>query len=304
MLKAEYPMHVYHVRRDAKLAGLAIVVEDRVIPVPFIGAKGFCPAGILVEDAEIQQALLVELQKKLRRHMLYLEIYEPDTGSALEYPAKWRRDFHINYVIDLTQGIGEVRKNYSRAIRRNLRRAELEQPRWRLVTTVQELRTVHRLLCSTSQRVHAPALPWKLLRTVFNQLGPRTGCRCYVAEVPDGVGGWITINTRIELVYGDRAIDWYTGSVEQYADTQIGTWMVDRILADLVRCGVRCFDFGGAGREGGDYGPAEFKRRFGGQQISISRYQYRFHPHLLAIARMLYRVIRRSGGTGNREVTT
>ena len=301
--KSSVPTHVYHALQEGRLAGLALIIEDRILPFPFFGAKGFCPAGLLTENEDVLQALLLAMQKGLRRRMLYLEVYEADTEETPVYPTNWRRDHHLNYHIDLGLGMAEVRRRYSRAIRRNVKRAELEQPRWRLVATVGELRAVWRLLRDTSLRVGAPVLPWQLLRTVFHQLGPRKGCRCYVAEIPDGSGEWVMVNTRVELVWGSRAIDWYTGGVESFSQMQIGTWLVDRILADLERAGVRVFDFGGAGRMGGDYGPAEFKRRFGGERVSICRFQYRFHPWLLAIARQCYRLIWRSGNKGKREVT-
>jgi len=53
------------------------------------------------------------------------------------------------------------------------------------------------------------------------------------------------------------------------------------------------FDFGGGGRVGEDYGSAEFKRRFGGREIEISRHVQVYHPWLRALVRRGWRLLGR-----------
>jgi serine/alanine adding enzyme len=275
--------------RGSRLVGLAPVIIDRLAPLPLVGSKAFLPCGLLAEDEETHAALLRGLLARLRRRGLYLEIFDPGRGlDGLRLAHGFRADRHRNYLLDLRPPIEEIRARYSRAVRRNLRQAEAHGLRMRRVGSPLDLRTVHRLLQSTSERVAAPSLPWELLKAVHHRLAPLGMSHVYLAEQLDGTG-WQPVNTRVELVWGGRAIDWYTGAARGLSHLQAGPWLVDQVLEDLRRRGVTLFDFGGAGRAGEDYGPAEFKRRFGGREIEVTRYQAVFHPRLTRLAAAFWR---------------
>lgn len=264
--------------------GLAPAIVDRLAPVPVIGSKAFLPAGLLCDSDEVHEELLAALRRWLRWRGLYLEIFDPGRSlDELRLRCGYRIDRHRNYVLDLTQPLAAIRGRYSRAVRRNLRQAEEHGLRVRPASSVDDLRTVHRLLRATSDRVAAPALPWALLKAVHHRLAPLGMARTYLAEEPAGEA-WRAVNTRVELIHGGRVIDWYTGADPKRVHTQAGPWLVDQVLSDLRQRGATLFDFGGAGRQGEDYGPAEFKRRFGGREIEVTRYQAIFHPWLTKVA--------------------
>lgn len=275
---------VCSVWRGSEAVGLAPVIVDRLAPLPLVGAKAFLPAGLLCDDDETHEALLAALAKRLRWRGLYLEIFDPGRGlDDLRARHGFRADRHRNYLIDLLPAMEKIRGRYSRAVRRNLRQADEHGLRMRPASSVEDLRTVHAMLQATSERVAAPSLPFELLRAVHHRLAPLGMARVYLAEVPEGER-WRAVNARIELLHGGRAIDWYTGADPAMVHTQAGPWLVDKVLADLKGRGATLFDFGGAGRQGEDYGPAEFKRRFGGREVEVTRYQAVFHPWMTRLA--------------------
>jgi len=290
--KAGQPCLVEGVRRDGRLAALGLVLLDRLMPVPLLGQKAFAPAGVLAEDADARAELLERLDHKLRRLNLYFEQYVDHRGWDAEMAARGARtDRHRNFLVDLSPPLEDLRTRYSRAVRRNVASAERLGFRWRLARGPEELARVHSVLRETSRRVGAPPLPWPLLKAVHHELVPAGLCRIYVAlpaANPD-----LPVSTRVELLHKGRAIDWFTGTDGAWAESQVGAWLVDRILADLGARGVQVFDFGGGGRVGEDYGPAEFKRRFGGREIEISRHVQVYHPWLRALVRRGWRLLGR-----------
>jgi lipid II:glycine glycyltransferase (peptidoglycan interpeptide bridge formation enzyme) len=57
--------------------------------------------------------------------------------------------------------------------------------------------------------------------------------------------------------------------------------------------GYRLLDFGGAGLPEEEYGPREFKRRFGGRLVNLGRYTIVHKPKMLKLIQNLYKVRRR-----------
>lgn len=291
LLQAGLTTQVESVVRQGELRGLAIVLLDQLFPLPLIGRKAFAPAGLLCVDDEARAELMQRLDCALRGRCLYFECFTEGRGQdAFMEGLGLRTDRHRNFLVELDAPVEVLQAAYSRGIRRNIRHAEELGFRWRLAHGPHELRRVHELLLETSRRVTAPPLPWPLLRAVNHSLVPAGLCRIYVAETPQGA----IVNTRIELLHGTRAIDWFTGTDTAWVDSQVGSWLVDRILQDLRARGIRVLDFGGAGRVGESYGPAEFKRRFGGREVDVSRHVRQYHPRLTRLARAGWRFFKRT----------
>ena len=289
---AGLPCVLEGVERDGRLAGLALVLLDRLLPVPLLGQKAFAPTGVLAEDDGARAELLDRLDRRLRRLNLYFEQYVDHRRWDAEMAARGARtDRHRNFLVDLRVPLDELRGRYSRAVRRNVAAAEGLGFQWRLARGPEELSRVHALLLETSRRVGAPPLPWPLLKAVHHELVPAGLCRVYVAMPAAQTSR--PVAARVELLHGGRAIDWYTGTDSAWTESQVGTWLVDRILADLRERGVQVFDFGGGGRQGEAYGPAEFKRRFGGREIEISRHVQVYHPWLRNVVRRGWRLLGR-----------
>jgi serine/alanine adding enzyme len=280
-------VHAVQARLGSDLVGLALVFEDSLYPLPLIGKKGFCPGGFLAHDLEVKTVLLEGLKKHFARKQLYLEVYEAQ--STLEPLAQnnLSTQDYLNFLIDLREEQAETFDKYNRSMRRNIRRAAANALRLKEVTTTGDLKAAFRLLRRTSRRVQAPLLPWVLFKAIFEHLVPAGFVKIYLAEMPDGQA-WRPVNTRVELLYQGVATDWFTGSDESTAQQQTGAWLVDQVLRDLKSKGIQTFDFGGAGRVGQNYGPAEFKRRFGGEEVGVRRVLHTYHPHLKQLARKVF----------------
>jgi hypothetical protein len=279
--------------QSGELAGFAPIILDKLAPIPLLGCKAFAPAGMLAVNQTVYAHMQAWCDKRLSSRALYFEQYiEDDARRAWFDQSGFRVDEHRNFLISLAGEPGAFRHAFSRAISRNVRRGKAMNLRWEPVRDPEGLRQALGLLNETCQRVQAPCLPWPLLRAVFRVLVPREMARIYLVWLKVD-GRDVPINARVELMYHGKAIDWYTGSAESHIHTQAGTWLVDKILEDLQAAGMKSFDFGGGGRVGEDYGPAEFKRRFGGKEIRVTRFQRVYHPRLLKLASRGWKLIYR-----------
>jgi hypothetical protein len=279
--------------QNGKLAGLAPIILDKLAPIPLLGYKAFAPAGMLAENQAVYAQMQAWCDSKLAGRALYFEQFIEDDARRDWFDYRgFRVDEHRNFLISLAGEAGAFRHAFSRAISRNVRRGKAMNLRWEPVRDPEGLRQALGLLNETCQRVQAPCLPWPLLRAVFRVLVPREMARIYLVWLKVD-GRDVPINARVELMYHGKAIDWYTGSAESHIHTQAGTWLVDKILEDLQAAGMKSFDFGGGGRVGEDYGPAEFKRRFGGKEIRVTRFQRVYHPRLLKLASRGWKLIYR-----------
>jgi lipid II:glycine glycyltransferase (peptidoglycan interpeptide bridge formation enzyme) len=86
------------------------------------------------------------------------------------------------------------------------------------------------------------------------------------------------------LVFGQVAYDWYAGADPTAKVLHAGELLTWKAILTAKERGAVSFDFGGAGRPLHDYGPREFKQRFGGALTNCGRYTKVLRPIRLALA--------------------
>ena len=178
--QAGIPSHGFHVRLGDEIRALAVVIEDRLLPLPVLGVKGFCPADVLALDPEAERCLLNGITRRLRKRMLYLELFRPQQElESWRTELGYRLSAHRNYHIDLRQGHEKLWRGYSRSMRRNIGHAQEAGLVVRPLHGEHELPRLHEMLAATSRRVGAPLLPWPLLKAAARELMPLHMLRIY-----------------------------------------------------------------------------------------------------------------------------
>ena len=86
------------------------------------------------------------------------------------------------------------------------------------------------------------------------------------------------IGARVVLTYNNVIHDWYAGSLNNASSLYPNDYLVWYILKWGVENNYKLFDFGGAGKPDVEYGPREFKRRFGGDLVNHGRHTYIHSP--------------------------
>ena len=93
------------------------------------------------------------------------------------------------------------------------------------------------------------------------------------------------IGTRVILLFNETVYDWYAGASQKSLDLYPNDLLVWHVLRWGAENGYKQFDFGGAGKPEVEYGPREFKRRFGGSLVNYGRHVRVSSPFKMHITR-------------------
>lgn len=195
---------------------------------------------------------------------------------------------HLNYLIDLDPPGEEIRKNFSKSIRKHIHVAQRMKLVVHEVTDRAQIPIVYDLLKQTYRRIRIALPSLDLFEAAFDVLVPKKMLKIFLIEAENRC-----ISTRLVLAYKGTIIDWYTGSDREFARYYPEELAISYILQWAKDNGYRLFDFGGAGLPNEQYGPRIFKEKFGGALVNFGRNSYVHHPAVLKISKMGYEALRR-----------
>jgi serine/alanine adding enzyme len=195
---------------------------------------------------------------------------------------------HLNFLIDLDQPEETIWRKISKSGRRNVRKSRKKGTIIEELTERQKLTIAYQLLRETYARVQIPLPSPTLFEAAFDILAPRGMFKIFLARVDEHYVG-----TRFLLMHKGRIIDWYAGDDRAFSAYCLNELLVWHILSWGKEHHFHLFDFGGAGKPDEDYGPREFKARFGHTLVNYGRNICVHHPHLLRFSRWGYQAYRR-----------
>lgn len=190
---------------------------------------------------------------------------------------------HLNFLIDLNRSSEEIWGDIHKSRRKGINRAEkkgivVEEMR------SEELRTFYDVVGETYKNVRIPLPDYSLFQAINDVLTPKRMAKFYVAKHEGDVVG-----ARLVLDYKDVVYDLYAGSYPQYMNYYVNEALVWHILKEHAN-ERKIFDFGGAGKPDKEYGPREFKRRFGGELVNFGRYSKVHSPLKMKVAEKGFKI--------------
>ena len=227
------------------------------------------------ESGAIRQAVLSQIRN----------LYPPVDRAVFETSGYEWQD-HMNYLLELSPGESALLSGMSKSRRKSIAGAERAGMHL-LESGSSDLTLVYRLLQETYSRVKVPLAPRSLFESAFSLLVPQGQLWCLVAAV-----GGSSCAVRLVLRWKNTLYDWYAGSSELGREHHADEWLVWQILHQGIEEGCTLFDFGGAGIPGEAYGPAEFKRRFGGRAINPGRFERIYRPIASRLTKTAYGIWR------------
>src|SRR6266571_4154603 len=205
----------------------------------------------------------------------------PEDRSAFESVVyEWEE--HLNFVVDFDQPLEILWSRMSKARRKAIERADnlgLQM----VELGPRDLGPCYELLKATYSRAKVPLADRSLFSSAFELLRDSGHLWALGARSSDSL-----CSVRLVLRWKRTLFDWYAGSSELGRSIHADEWLVWQILQKGVDCECAAFDFGGAGAPGSDYGPGEFKRRFGGRKIEPGRFVKTYHPWTRRVATSVY----------------
>src|SRR5437773_9133770 len=228
--------------------------------------------------------LLGALDEMARKSALLTQIRNlkvpSDRGTFESIGYRW--EDHLNFIVNLDQSEESLSRSLSKGRRKAIEKADRSGLQL-LEVRREQLPSAYELLEQAYSRAGIPLADRSLFENALKYLG--TSAHLWVLWALSS--GWLCA-LRFVLRWNTALFDWYAGSSDLGRALHADEWLVWQLFRKGIAAGSRAFDFGGAGTSGGDYGPGEFKRRFGGEIIVPGRFVKTYHPVVLRIARAIY----------------
>jgi len=235
------------------------------------------------------QLLMDAFDKLVNREALFCEVWNlfdvQDHTVFNEMGYEWFD--HLNYLIDLKQPIEDILASFSKSRRKNLRKSEQAGVVVNEVTKIEDIDIFYKLLQENYDRIRVPLVSKTLFKSAFDYLVPKQMAHFFLATHRGN-----EIGARVVLTYKNLVYDWYAGSRNNSRRLYPDELLVWEILQWSVKRDYECFNFGGAGKPDEEYGPREFKRRFGGELVNLGRYRKKYSSIKLKLAKLGYRAYR------------
>ena len=295
-------MHQVYARTKGLIPEVLFFVESGAIRGSLLsvrqtwghGALARCFSRSLIQagpqgDLGAVRPLLEEHRRLALRTSVFSEVRPIMPDPSLQEVARscgFRWEPHLNFLLELSSGEAELWNSMSKSRRKNIRSAEKSGLSIRDVDRTEDVLQLHRLVEETCARAGLPSPDPTLFQAAHDILGPRREwiALCVLEDKTP-------VAARSVLVSNGFLHDWYAGSSNRGRELHADEWLVWEILRRGVAESRHTFDFGGSGRVGEEYGPGEFKRRFGGREVRPGRMFAVYHPIEYAIGRMAWKTM-------------
>ena len=270
--------------RVATLSGLASRLASRSIWY----AEPICDP--TAEGVEALRQLVAAHDARARGRCLFTEVRvlaaPEQERSALEACGYEWRDY-LNYVVDTTPDADVLYRHISKTNRNKINRSVRRGVEIEIDCTRRGIERMYALVRESYQRSEVPLAGIELFHAARQQLGDE------IVQVRIATHQGRDVAAGIGLVYAGRFFAWYGGTLRlpSIAPFDCLTWDEVRWSSEN---GLDCYDFGGAGWPDEEYGPREFKKKFGGELVRYGRYRRVYSPFKLRLAETAYGLIRGS----------
>ncbi|MFN3189920.1 MAG: lipid II:glycine glycyltransferase FemX [Aureliella sp.] len=240
--------------------------------------------------AALKQLLRVH-DRKMKSTTLFSEVRAIKAAecerSALEQSGYEYSDY-LNYVVDTRPDQDELFSRLSKSCRSKVKRSIKRGVEIEAGESKEQLDTMYRLVQTSYERSGVPLVDRRLFTEALERLGNE------VVQVRIARFEGEAVAAGISLAFRGRFYAWYGGGMRRpgIAPFDVLTWDEIRWASEN---GFQCYDFGGAGWPDEEYGPREFKAKFGGDLVSYGRYRKVSAPVALKLAEQSYALLRSRG---------
>ncbi len=252
--------------------------------------RGIPPIDVDESHEALAAVLLSELPPHLPAGSSYLRWY-PDSETPVQLALEGQefvREPWLNILIDLRSSERQLLAGMSKHRRKGIRAAERAGLEVTEASTREELRSLYTLLADAHHRLRIPFQRPQLFEALYDHVRPKGHALILLARQRERL-----VAGRVLLLYHGLAYDWYAGSTAEVRTLHVDELLAWRAMLLAKRRGAVTFDFGGAGKPDEDYGPREFKRRFGGTETDYGRYTKVLRPVRFRVMNTAQEVIRR-----------
>ncbi|MBZ4647028.1 MAG: FemAB-related protein system-associated [Clostridia bacterium] len=287
------PIKLCAIDNNDKIVGvlLGVVIGELrgILGLGFVGSfsrRSIIQGGPLVSNGslKISPKLLLEFDNIAHQKSLYTQVWNMfDTKDiSLE---NYQFDEHLNFLIDLNCTEEEIWSRIHKSRRKNINRSNKSGVTIEEIDDINQLPVFYNLLEETYKNVSVPLADISLFESAYKELVPKKMARFILAKHEGKY-----IGCRAILTFKETIHDWYAGASNDALSLYPNDILVWNILQWGVNNNFKIFDFGGAGHPEQEYGPREFKRRFGGDLVNHGRYTHVHSPTKMKITDIGFKV--------------
>lgn len=222
------------------------------------------------KKSEIFELLLDALDKDLKNEVIYVQfrnLYEFSQDKTNFLNKNYIYEDHLDYYINLTFSEEELISKMSDSRRKNIKRASGSDLQMIEMDDPAGIEIFYDLLRSTYRRIKMPCPSLEFFNNAFRFLQNKGMLALFlISQKEKNIAG------RAVLVHRNTIYDWYAGSTKEAFASYANDLIIWKIILWGKNKGCKLFDFGGAGSPDIYYGPGEYKRRFGGEQLNYGRF--------------------------------
>ncbi len=283
------------VRDDGEILALLPAVMITLVKGPLFSltTRAVAYGSVLCEPSDEGRAALRPLLDVYRRDVGKQALFSEfrnlvDMGplQPLLQDSGFLHEDHLNFIVDLTLPQEAIWRNVSRRKRENITSVR-KKGSVRDVTGPEGLDFAYNLLQDVYARVRVPLTDKSMFEAALDTLAPRGMFKILMTCVQDRYDAAILL-----LTYHGRVFYWYIGA-NRSSSSSSSSLLVWHAMQWGKENGYEVFDFGGAGKPGQEYGPREFKSRFGGVQVNYGRNICVHSPARLRVSQAGYQFFRR-----------
>lgn len=237
------------------------------------------------------EKLLNVYRNSIKNSALFIEMRNSndtnDVQPILEN-CKYSFEDHLNYLVNTDLPVDQVMNNIHSSAKKKVNKA-LSKNQFEIIEIREEaqIKSVVDILKKTYSNAHIPLADGSLFEAAFKILYPKNMIRILVGRA-DGHD----IAASVSLLYKDVIYGWYRGFDRNFASYLPNDLMVWDSLKWGSEHAYHIFDFGGAGKPDEEYGPRNFKAKFGGELVNYGRNIYVYSPRLLQVSKWGYKFFR------------
>jgi len=259
--------------------------------------------GMLCADSPIGGEALATLANAYRqqtsRNVLFTELRNLSDLSGIQAVLAgcgFAHEAHLNFLIDLQRSETELWANVSKSGRQSVRTSRNKGMVIEEATDCQQIGIGYELLQKVYARAGVPLADLTLFQAAFDVLAPQRMFKAFLARAGKHYIGAVSL-----LTYKERVLTWYAGSDRTFSSHCPTEALIWHAIQWSRENGFRIFDFGGAGKPDEDYGPRDFKAKFGGRLVDYGRAICIHAPTRLKLSQAGYQAMRHYGWRWNQS---
>ena len=289
------PFAVAALDADKRIVALLVAVRIETISglASALASRSIFYAEPLCDDSDdgivALKSLIEEHDRVMSRRTLFAEVrplLEPEAERVALEACGHRHLDYLNYIVDLKCGRESLWSKLSKSSRKKIRRSERRGVEVQIDNSPQGVDRMYDLVRMSYARSNVPLADVAMFHAALEML-PADCVDVRIAWHQDTpVAGGIV------LKYKRAIFAWYGGSrrVSGIVPFDCLTWDEIRWGAEN---GCKSYDFGGAGWPDEEYGPRDFKAKFGGELVRYGRYRKVYSPLKLRLVETAYQTARR-----------